>query len=123
MDFVSLRRDSEHSVPIDSVANRTQLPKYGAPHIQSISRAQVPQIENRLRGGCQALGSLRINPQTSKQHVKWKTGGNQALGVEHNLFLDSTSFFTRGSCLQRYFFFSRTAHIIRCAYACCANRY
>src|ERR1700733_3911405 len=99
MDFVSLRSNIENSVPIDSVANRTHPPKPGAPHIQSISRGQVPQIENRLRGGCQALGSLRINPQTSKQHVKWKTGGNQALGVQHNLFLDSTSLSTRGSCL------------------------
>ena len=68
--FVALRPDVQNAIGINAITHFAHLAQARAAHYKTVSRAQVAQIENRLRRCHQARGGVRAEPHALQE--SWK---------------------------------------------------
>ena len=95
MEVISLRPNAQDAVGINAVAHFAQVAQTGAPHHEAIARAQMAQIENRLRGRYKPRGIVRGESDTLQKRLERQARRDHRFGKENQLLLHAMSFFPR----------------------------
>ncbi len=93
--IIPLRPDVKDAIGINAIAHFAQIAQDRAAHHETVSRAQVAQIENRLRRSHQARGGVRSEPHALQESWKRLARRDCRFAEQDQLLLHAMSVFAR----------------------------